>query len=74
MSTKLNGAIWRVVLMGTTLAFWVSLAAAQEEVTLTEEAPNFGLIWAILLAGLLAVVVLGFLMNSRNSSNSDDHN
>ena len=73
MSTKSNALVWRVAFIVMTLAISISLAVAQEDVEVVEEAANFGPIWAILLAGLVAIAALGFLMNSGSSSNDSDN-
>ena len=73
MSTKFNALLWRVMFVSMTLAVWVNLTIAQEDVEVVEEAANFGPIWAILLAGLVAIAALGFLMNSSGSSNDSDN-
>jgi hypothetical protein len=74
MRTKFNVSMWRIAFVVMTLTVWVSLATAQDEVEVaTEEAANFGPIWAILLAGLFAVAALGFLMNSGNSSDDGEN-
>ena len=67
MRIKLNAFMWRVVLMGMTVLFWINVVAAQDEVEAVEEASTDAPVFIVLLTGLAAVAALGFLMNSRNS-------
>ena len=67
MRIKINALLWRVVVIGMTVLFWINVVAAQDEVEAVEEASTDAPVFIVLLTGLAAVAALGFLMNSRNS-------
>ena len=72
MNTYIRYLVWRLLLISVTLSLSIALVAAQEA-TEGAEAVNFGPIWFILLSGLGVIVLLGVLVNSRNSNSSGDH-
>lgn len=72
MNTKIRYFVWRLLLISMTLSLSIAIITAQEE-TDAAEAVNFGPIWFILLTGLGAIVLLGVLVNARNSDGSDNN-
>ena len=73
MTSKFKPMLWRVILIGLTLTYWLSVISAQEEVEATAgEATNFGPIWAILLAGIGAVALLGFATYSSDTTENNN--
>ena len=73
MRMKINAILWQMTIMVMATIFWVNIVAAQEEVEAAEEASSNAPAFIILLAGLAAVAVLGFMM-SRNSGNRTNGN
>ena len=72
MFTKLSSMISRILLVGMVLTLWNAVALAQDVAENTKSSNAYGPMFAILLGGVLVILVLGFLMNARDSVTDEE--
>lgn len=70
---KIKQVAWMSVFVMMTLALSVNAVLAQEEVEVVESSSSLGLTMALLGAGVLVILGLGFAMNAQQADeNSQD--